>query len=382
MPPWGGFWGLPWGAGGPFFEVDNFQVRRGDEGPQIIGTWTLKQVPFAQRASEVRVVRKRGEFPQNVNDGKTIITDTSPLSVVSFVDLLVDPLVGWYYAVFEKDVTGVFVQDVTKRGVTFTYDTGFFQRKMFDLLPEDYRVKDAQSRQVALKQAADSTSDGEIRNLGEDGSVNRGELERFLRIFGLFNDDIKGLIDFYQNLFDVDETIPPFLGRMASLVGIVPNFDIPISKQREEIKTAVLSFRDRGTIGSIESAGLSITGLTTIVDEFGDNVLVSNDENKVSVQIDKPEITSLFGQPGDVTQFSLDFTAAGFYAFDKIGVFLIIDKDTEGLTTATLNKLLRKLKDLIPAGIIEKVIILDKAGGDTYALATSVDESSSDVITP
>jgi len=145
------------------------EVVRGYEGPQLVLRWTPPNPAFV-----LKIVRKLGGYPESVDDGVVVVTDTAPFSVTSYSDRDVEPLFVYYYAMFVGELvpvsragyfphsyfpSGYFcgsyfppaVTTVTEyatneamRGKEFAVETGFFENRMWGLLPNTYHRADGE----------------------------------------------------------------------------------------------------------------------------------------------------------------------------------------------------------------------------------------------
>lgn len=149
--------------------------------------------------------------------------------------------------------------------------------------------------------------DGQIYDLHEDGTVPKGQLRRFLMIMGPTLDEVKGLVDSWQNMIDVDKTDSDFLPLMAPIVGVEFNREIPIEQAREEVKGAVAGYKQKGTVAGCAAKAFTVTRYQTDVIEFVRNIRTANREYCFSAQITDGAEAILFGLPGDRTAFSYDF---------------------------------------------------------------------------
>jgi len=133
---------------------------------------------------------------------------------------------------------------------------------------------------IALDEAQETSSVavhfGEFFNLGENGTVTKGSLERFMKIVGPMFDEIRGLIEYIPFLVDVDTLDSDYLPQLGALVGIEVNTTLPIPQQREQIRTAVPLYRRKGTIPGMELVGYYATGITPEAWEFVQNILWTN----------------------------------------------------------------------------------------------------------
>jgi len=277
----------------------------------------------------------------------------------------------------------VWSSDTTCKTVNFTWDTSQYHGFFWNKLPPIYQQQDLNTRQVALEVTSDADFDGEYRNIGEDGTVKRGELERFLRIFETLYARVMGGVAFYDALIDVDDTLPDFLALIADLVGVTFNRDISIQRARAEVRNAVPIYKIKGTLESLEIIGRSVTSLANVVaDEVVKHILVSNRVDRLSAQPSNPEIVQIFNLPNDPTGFSMELynestqEEAPMYSPDMLRIFLYITTGVS-LSTATLAKLYRKLDDIAPATTRQKLVLLDALN---YESSVVIDEWE-DVIT-
>jgi phage tail-like protein len=207
---------------------------------------------------------------------------------------------------------------------------------------------------------------GEWVNIGENGTTLKGQLQRFLKLISFSLDEVKGLIDAFPVILNVDKTDADYLPLIAALVGIDFNYDIPIPRQREEIKRAVEVYKAKGTIPAIKTFGRAISGLSVAIQEWPKNILMSNDPGRLSAQAFIPEIIKETGLPGDQCMYSLDFSDSGDYRFDKFGIYFYLLENSR-LLKSVGEKLKRLLSKYIPASTIGKLIFLDH----TYQLTVS-----------
>lgn len=324
-------------------QLTNFATRPGIEGPQIVVTWDL---PIDPGASELKIRKRRYTYPTDYTDGSEVLHDTT-MTKTSVVDYGILTNVIWCYQGFTKytctvpwaDTTSYVVGDriipiipngyfyecttagtsdsgeptwpttigdtidddtvvwetkninpgwetggITSRASDFTWDSEYMTHVLFGLLPSLYRSKDAETDQVALTVETDSDDDGERRAYHEDGAVERGQLERFLMIFGSVASRIKGAIDFMAQLINPDECPPKYLPRLASVLGVTIDGTLPVDAQRATIRNAVAVHRQSGTESGLERALRSAVDVANVnVDPMAKHVLVSNRAAKQSV---------------------------------------------------------------------------------------------------
>jgi len=249
--------------------VENLTIKRGAEGPQLVLNWTLPTLAF----TSLRIRRRKAAHPETTTEGVEVLSTTT---LTSFSDTGVTGGEMFYYTIFTEEPAGVFTFNATTQVSEIALSSGFFEDRMYlDYLPALYRVSD-RGATIERVLTATTASDGEKFNLTEDGVTGKGPLQRFLKIFGVLFDEIRGLTQFTAALLDVDRVPSEFLGDLGAIIGIEFNPDIPILRQRQEIKRAVEIYKVKGTLGSIETLVEGITNLNITVDEKCDNILIFN----------------------------------------------------------------------------------------------------------
>jgi len=119
-----------------------FDVRRGYEGVQLVINWASPPVV----CDEIRIVRALDKWPENINDGFTVVSDNAPLSVFSFSDMKVGAYKVYYYVLFARRVAdGAWIQPYGYRDKEFPLPTGYFKDKLFGLLPDIYHRVDGEA---------------------------------------------------------------------------------------------------------------------------------------------------------------------------------------------------------------------------------------------
>jgi len=345
-------------AGLERYVVRSLALRRGFEGPQVVAAWEAPPEP--ERVERIRLVRRFLAFPEGPDDGMVLVE--GPPEAGRFSDLDLPACACTYYALFSlRADTGEWVTLPRARGSIIPVATGYFPGKLLSLLPEVYLIADKKLEQggvgkVALERRQDPAS-GEWFNLTEDGRTPKGQLARFLKIFGGELDLAKGLIDCLPRQYDVDETCAKNLPFIAALVGLELNRELSIPEQREEIKRQVEVYRLKGTAAAIGAKARSITGFPVGVDDWCDNILVANREDRTVADL-SALWRSRAGLPGDPTSYVLDGSPLGLYSWGRFGVFFQIPCG-ECLPRWAVEKIARVLPRLTPACAEGRPIFLD-----------------------
>lgn len=345
----------------PIF-IENFDANPGREGPQIILSWTYP-VNFEYFVDELSIRRKVGTFPTSVTDGKEIFSTTT-FEETTLADLDVKREVCFYYTAFSKKISdGLFTFDSTTQTESMTYDTGFFERALYDKLPGFWKVSDSNPAIVDQTKLTEDTvliTDSGLRagqklNFQEPLD-KKGFVRRIFKTIGVEFDRLEETIEFFPTFFDLDETCSDFLPLIADLIGVTTNFDFTVARRREEIRNAVSRYKIKGTQPMLVSL---ITGLTGgIVPQIAlwrNNVLVTNDVNSTFFSFETEDVTKQY-LADDPNDYIVSDEPLG-YNFNKIAVFL--DVTGKEISQTVVNKLNRTIPDFVPARIDVLLIFFD-----------------------
>lgn len=118
-----------------------FKVFRGYEGTQIVINWSLP----SEGIIKYRLLRRWLAWPENIENGVLLVEDEEPFSIFTYSDRNIEPYQVYYYQLFMLRADGVWLMDKKMRGKTFSYPTGYFENKLWELLPEVYRAEDGEA---------------------------------------------------------------------------------------------------------------------------------------------------------------------------------------------------------------------------------------------
>jgi phage tail-like protein len=214
---------------------------------------------------------------------------------------------------------------------------------------------------------------GEWVNLEEDGTALKGQLQRFLKLIGFLLDEVKGKVDSFPVIIDIDKTDADLLPSLAELVGVDFSYDLSIPNQREEIKRAVNVYKKKGTINSIKQFCRSVFGFDPEISEWPRRIMFFNNPAHLLPKITTPGWIDKggLGQYDDPLYYLLDFSESGNYRFDKFGVFFNLS-EFAGIPKAEAEKIYRLLSKRIPASTQAKLIFVDA----TYQFGSADDLSA------
>jgi phage tail-like protein len=146
--------------------------------------------------------------------------------------------------------------------VTGAYGLG---RVLYDMLPEMYRRQD-----VSLPPpAAGNSTVPELSRCG-------GQLRRFIDLFGIPLDSLRGTAEGLRTLHDLDRVDARFLAPVAQWVGWDVTVEEEIPLRRNELKASGKLFRLVGTLPGLRALVSRFTGWITQVGEFAQNIARSN----------------------------------------------------------------------------------------------------------
>lgn len=345
----------------------NLEIRRGLEGPQLVLTWTSPEVTAA--IEKIVIVRKKYDFPTTPlnGPGQKIVYEGPPAdgSLTEIFDDI-EACRCYYYTVFTVLFGGEALYDPSTQVSEFAVRTGFFAKKLMELLPDAYLIADKkldelERGRVVLERVFDDVSK-EFFNLYEDGVKDKGQLQRLLQILAIELDLVKGLIDCLPTMFDVDETCCRFLEAMAAGLGFGLNNDLSCSRRRNEVKNAVAIYKVKGTRKAIEARARATCGFDARVQNWCGNVLISNRIDRTTVKFPNPGFSGRFMQPGDDTDYTPGGGTIGFFRFT---VFLLLGCD-DCLSEQCLRKLNRVLPPEYPVCRVGRLAAIDCAFRDEY----------------
>jgi len=293
-------------AGIARFLPTDFVVRRAFEGPQIIIEWGEPISP--EDVVAIRLVRRRFGFPEHESDGE-IIFDGLPADTI-LSDRNVADCICYYYKIFVFLPFGVILVSIELQDDVIALETGYFRQKLFDLLPNLYVISDkplneAFDPRLALLEGTDGISP-EVYNLGMDGSEQFGPVRRLVNLWGPMLDEAKGLIDCFPNQLDVDDSCTPELEGLAALLGLPLNKELSPQGMRNEVRNQAEFIKQKGTIPGLIARFRSVSGLTPVIREQCNLLLISNDPSRTSPLVVPSEGANL-GGPEDELFYSVGY---------------------------------------------------------------------------
>jgi hypothetical protein len=269
-------------AGIARFLPTEFMVRRAYEGPQIIIEWDEPLSTIDVTA--IRLVRRRFGYPQHESDGDVIFDGLPADTILSDRD--VAECICYFYKLFVFLTDGSILVSIDLQDDVIALSTGYFRQKLWDLLPNLYVISDkplneAFDPRLALLEGTNGITP-EVFNLGMDGSEQFGPVRRLINLWGPMLDEAKGLIDCFPNQLDVDDSCIPELEGLAALLGLPLNKELSPQGMRNEVRNQSEFLKQKGTIPGLIARFRSVSGLTPVIREQCNRLLISNDPTRTS----------------------------------------------------------------------------------------------------
>ena len=233
-----------------------------------------------------------------------------------------------------------------------TPGTVYYYQVFGDLVPTGGNM--APYRAVAQATASHGMGDQLYRLLPDihQRYDEKGDLQRFLSLFGDQLDLMRSLAEGLLGLHDVDNCDYRILPLLADWIGWDLNFAAPIPIRRHEIKYAAALYRITGTEPGCRIWVKRLTGWDAWVKEFYRNVFFTNnlgnpddptDHGSRTVDTNNPELLANIRKRKDDLDYTYDTGTSDedWYAYNVVGLFV---RPAEGETVATA---LRKKANLV-----------------------------------
>lgn len=141
----------------------------------------------------------------------------------------------------------------------------------------------------------------------EPEDEQKGELQRFLEIFGPQLDLIRSFITGTRNFFDLNKCDGALLPLLAQWIGWQTNLSLDVNSQRNEIQYAPELYKTVGIVANLRAFVNRLTNWDSQIKEFVHNVFISNEPEKLNLWSQK----LVNGNWSDAELVSLDFAYGG-----------------------------------------------------------------------
>ncbi len=240
-----------------------------DRNNDVVASWTIPE-----DAARIVLVRRLRDYPQTLADGTTVIDLCE--SVANVTDS--SPARGKinYYRLFLQDAAGNWLDTsgADYRGRIMCDSSFDFAGKLYSNLPGIY----------------------------EEYDMN-GELKRYLAIIAAslerFRAKQSGLFD----LSNPDEIRDDMIEQLAWNVGWLHNRELPVLRQRAEIKRAVEIYRKKGTTAGLIDLIQGIINWDTEIIRYNRNILMTNLPDSTTLDMSDPSAVMNMDSAADTADY-------------------------------------------------------------------------------
>jgi len=254
--------------GASLMKVFNLKAEPDPQGGRIVLSWTN---PDAQGLTMVKIFRRQMTYPVIPEDKDTsvVIYDNSsphPGEQVEHVDKGLKGETTYYYAVVTYDNTSKPFPAFTSAMATTAYETAACLYKNLPGLYKNY----------------DTVLPPDVPEL-DKADKKKGQLQRFIEMFGLQFDLLRSFASAMQNFSDINKVDAALLPLLAQWIGWQTNFTLSPAKQRNEITFAPHYYRTTGIAPNLYATVNRLTTWNTRIKEFVHNVFLSNNPEQLTI---------------------------------------------------------------------------------------------------
>lgn len=260
--------------------------------------------------SGFRLVRSRGGYPVNENDG-VVLYESGSTAEQSFTD---DDLVGgWvYYAIFlYNDVRG----DWERAGTVDTLVPFDFSStdSLWNLIPDYY--KQVRANGAGVNQGLYQINPAIY--LSNEQTVPNEQLISFLSVFGYSFDQLRSEVDTIRDAYNPLTVHQKRLGLLAAQFGGEIFSDVSVKNNRSLVRNLGLLYRKRGTVDGLRELLELATGWDIDV-YVGKNMMLSEDQAEfVHPQVSFWDPTVRY-VPGDRVRYGVPGQVNRYYAAKQV----------------------------------------------------------------
>lgn len=252
--------------------VRDLRAESDPSGGRIRLFWTTPRRTDFPGFRGVKVVRRENSFPdqREIADdaGVFIDTQTGFDQTASFTDAGLDGETNYYYAVaaFDGAAQPNFLPAFVAAMATTPYGSA---EQLYGTLPALYRRFDT-LLPPALTQV-------------DPKDLTKGQLRRFIEMFGLQFDLLRSYASATRSFFDLERVDGALLPLLAEWLGWPTDFTLPFSKQRNEIRFAPHFYRTTGIAANLRATLNRLTTWNAEIKEFVHNIFNANDPERLTV---------------------------------------------------------------------------------------------------
>lgn len=199
-------------------------------------------------------------------------------------------------------------------------------------------------------------------------------LRRYLTIVGRSFEEVWSFVEELFTFWDPMKCDDDLLQMLAWNVGWVLNKELPLTKQRLEIRRAVRTYKRKGTEAGLVAFIEGLSGWNAYVVKGQQNILYTNELDSTTIGVSDPEVIADMGTWDD----TVDYILGGVYAGYAI-IIVIEATDDWDLFNQVREKIIRIVQNWLPicctAAILlttpvipESVTVVDEFISDTLFL--------------
>lgn len=373
---------------GNLVEGLSFEARR-NELEQIVLGWVSGQLlidaylaglvtPPVIVVERVRTVIKRTArgYPLDISHGNTVydsdidgdvetFLDTSPiLDMVNYYTVFIEvkvtedgaPLPGYAeeFWLNSLPVIGVYVDpkwNITSFNTKYRFaDTFDFATKFYseNFLPDIYRREDVSQEPTPYP------------------------LKRFLQILGTGFEWVRDKNEEHFNANDPLKVDDDLLEALAWNVGWILNKELPLPKQRLEVRRAVRVYKRKGTKAGLIALLEGLSGWTVVITKGWKNILITNLLDSTTIDPTDPVMIASMGTSWDM----VDYIFGGDYTNWGIKIYIYATSDWE-LFNRIQDKIVRVLQMWLPICCTAEIVVLTE--GPDEGIVLDVEHVSDDL---
>ena len=237
-------------------------------GGSILLSWTN---PAVAGFAGTRVLRREIAFPEvpgDIGTSHEILNDTTTPAGQSaqFRDSALKSETVYYYAIVSYDAAAQTYPAFTSAMSTSAYQTGTY---LYQNLPGIY-----QSYDTALAPPSPAM---------DPADYGKGQLQRFLEMFGLQFDLIRSFASGMRSFFDPDRADGALLPLFGDWIGWPTDFTLNLWQRRNQLRYAPHYFATTGIAANLRATINRLTTWDTRIKELSHNIFLSNIPEQLTI---------------------------------------------------------------------------------------------------
>jgi phage tail-like protein len=258
-------------------QVVGLKAEPDPRGGSIVLTWTN---PSDTALAGIKILRREFTLPEIPGDyGSSFEIHDDPAAQPGISGTFTDTgaprssLRGetvYYYAVVARDSSAAQFPSFVSAMATSPFQSGSY---LYENLPGIYRTYD-----TALP------APGAVADPADE---RKGQLLRFIEMFGLQFDQLRSFTDGMRNFFDARRVDGNLLPLLAQWIGWQPDFTLSFAKQRNEVAYAPSFYRTAGVPANLRAMVNRVSTWDTQIKEFAHNIFRTSEPEQLALYATK-----------------------------------------------------------------------------------------------